>query len=189
MGTRLGNGCTTGHGICGMARMSIRSFVGVGSFMLSGILTATLSSESGAIFRFLVDPTLDVAVYLPTRTSVIISSVLGSLIAVAGIIGLIRHKSSPESANDNEKVELENSKRKVLPSVASAFLFSLGLVVSQMTLFSKIYGFLNMKLIPQHTWDPTLLCVMGGGFIISFLSYQWVQGFNIFKVRTVECWL
>lgn len=165
-----------------MARMSIRSFVGVGSFMLAGVLTATLSSESGPIFRFLQDNSWDVAMYLPTQASVIISSTVGSLIVAAGILGLILRKA-PESTTENEKIELDNNKRKLLPSIASAFLFSIGLVVSQMTLFSKIYGFLNMKLIADGTWDPTLLCVMGGGFFISFLSYQWVQGFNIFKVR------
>eukprot|EP00804_Cyclotella_cryptica_P007332 CCRYP_002565-RA/>CCRYP_002565-RA protein AED:0.07 eAED:0.07 QI:366/1/1/1/1/1/4/121/426 len=187
IGTRLGNGCTTGHGICGMARLSIRSFVGVGSFMLTGVLTATISSESGPIFRFLRDNSLDVAAYLPTLTSVIISSIIGSLIAAAGILGLILRKA-PDSATQDENVELENNKRKILPSIASAFLFSVGLVVSQMTLFSKIYGFLNMKLIPDGTWDPTLLCVMGGGFCISFLSYQWVKGFNIFKNRhAMDC--
>ncbi|HAB43013.1 MAG TPA: hypothetical protein DCE70_05580, partial [Acinetobacter sp.] len=33
-GTRLGSGCTSGHGICGISRLSNRSFVATGSFML-----------------------------------------------------------------------------------------------------------------------------------------------------------
>ncbi|MFM8270102.1 MAG: YeeE/YedE family protein [Pseudomonadota bacterium] len=38
-GTRLGNGCTSGHGICGVSRLSPRSLVATGVFMLFGILT------------------------------------------------------------------------------------------------------------------------------------------------------
>ena len=41
-GTRLGSGCTSGHGVCGMARFSKRSFAAVGVFLSAGILTATL---------------------------------------------------------------------------------------------------------------------------------------------------
>lgn len=38
-GTRLANGCTSGHGICGLARFSRRSFVAVTVFMATGMLT------------------------------------------------------------------------------------------------------------------------------------------------------
>ena len=38
-GTRLGNGCTSGHGVCGIARLSRRSLVATGTFMLAGIAT------------------------------------------------------------------------------------------------------------------------------------------------------
>jgi uncharacterized membrane protein YedE/YeeE len=38
-GTRLGNGCTSGHGICGMARFSRRSFVATLTFMSFGFIT------------------------------------------------------------------------------------------------------------------------------------------------------
>lgn len=38
-GTRLGNGCTSGHGICGLARLSKRSLVAVATFMGAGFVT------------------------------------------------------------------------------------------------------------------------------------------------------
>jgi len=38
-GTRLGNGCTSGHGVCGLARLSRRSLVAVVVFMLSAMVT------------------------------------------------------------------------------------------------------------------------------------------------------
>lgn len=39
-GTRLGNGCTSGHGVCGVSRGSARSIVATMTFMATGILTA-----------------------------------------------------------------------------------------------------------------------------------------------------
>jgi uncharacterized membrane protein YedE/YeeE len=38
-GAAFGSGCTSGHGICGLARLSIRSLVAVLSFMASGLIT------------------------------------------------------------------------------------------------------------------------------------------------------
>jgi uncharacterized membrane protein YedE/YeeE len=40
-GTRMGNGCTSGHGICGIARLSKRSIVATLVFMGSGMIAAT----------------------------------------------------------------------------------------------------------------------------------------------------
>lgn len=39
LGTAIGAGCTSGHGICGLARLSPRSAVAVGTFMASAIIT------------------------------------------------------------------------------------------------------------------------------------------------------
>jgi len=39
IGARLANGCTSGHGVCGLARLSKRSFVAVGCFITSAMLT------------------------------------------------------------------------------------------------------------------------------------------------------
>ena len=41
-GTQMGGGCTSGHGVCGIGRLSKRSFAAVGTFMLTGVVTATI---------------------------------------------------------------------------------------------------------------------------------------------------
>lgn len=38
VGTNLGGGCTSGHGVCGVSRLSSRSLVATGAFMASGFL-------------------------------------------------------------------------------------------------------------------------------------------------------
>lgn len=38
-GTRMGSGCTSGHGVCGISRLSARSLVATATFISTGILT------------------------------------------------------------------------------------------------------------------------------------------------------
>jgi len=39
VGTRYGAGCTSGHGVCGLSRLSLRSLVATGTFMGAGFVT------------------------------------------------------------------------------------------------------------------------------------------------------
>ena len=41
-GTRMGNGCTSGHGVCGLSRLSVRSLVATCTFMAAGFATVFL---------------------------------------------------------------------------------------------------------------------------------------------------
>lgn len=47
IGTRMGSGCTSGHGVCGMARLSPRSLVATLTFMASGFVTVFLLRHGG----------------------------------------------------------------------------------------------------------------------------------------------
>ncbi len=42
IGTRMGSGCTSGHGILGLARFSKRSIAATGTFLIAGVITATV---------------------------------------------------------------------------------------------------------------------------------------------------
>jgi len=42
LGTGFANGCTSGHGVCGVARLSRRSLVATATFMTAGFVTASL---------------------------------------------------------------------------------------------------------------------------------------------------
>ncbi len=44
LGVRIGSGCTSGHGICGLSRLSIRSLVATLTFMLTAVITQTFIS-------------------------------------------------------------------------------------------------------------------------------------------------
>ena len=47
VGTRLGSGCTSGHGVCGISRLSQRSLVATATFIATGVATVLLLSHLG----------------------------------------------------------------------------------------------------------------------------------------------
>lgn len=48
-GTRLGSGCTSGHGVCGLSRLSPRSMVATALFMASGFVTVAAMRFGGLL--------------------------------------------------------------------------------------------------------------------------------------------
>ena len=60
-GTKLSNGCTSGHGLCGISRFSIRSIVAVVTFLFTAIGIATLGSYEtlGPLTNADLNPQLD----------------------------------------------------------------------------------------------------------------------------------
>jgi len=44
VGTRMGSGCTSGHGVCGVSRLSQRSLIATATFMTAGIATVAISN-------------------------------------------------------------------------------------------------------------------------------------------------
>jgi len=47
IGTRMGSGCTSGHGVCGMTRLSLRSIVATLTFMATAVATVYLTHHFG----------------------------------------------------------------------------------------------------------------------------------------------
>ena len=49
LGTKIGSGCTSGHGVCGVSRFSIRSIIATILFIFSGIITVLIMKLFGLI--------------------------------------------------------------------------------------------------------------------------------------------
>jgi uncharacterized membrane protein YedE/YeeE len=90
-GTKLGNGCTSGHGICGLPRLSIRSIVAVITFMGVGVAMATTRYyvgflQNGQYFGEKYDDAWN-----------IIGGVLAGLLLIVGIIlAIVRYMRGQE---------------------------------------------------------------------------------------------
>jgi uncharacterized membrane protein YedE/YeeE len=50
-GTQLANGCTSGHGVCGISRLSMRSMVATATFMIAGIATTWIARHAMGVGR------------------------------------------------------------------------------------------------------------------------------------------
>jgi uncharacterized membrane protein YedE/YeeE len=48
-GTRMGSGCTSGHGVCGLGRLSLRSLIAVLVFMTTAIFTVAVTRHVWAV--------------------------------------------------------------------------------------------------------------------------------------------
>jgi hypothetical protein len=145
--------------------------------MAAGVLSATGCSPNCPFYPYFRESLDTVAGH--NRE---VGTAIAVLASALTLIGLVRQTPKKLDAKGEDKNFRVNNKNKVIPAIISGALFSLGLKISGMTVSSKIYGFLNVKGIMNGSWDPTLACVMGGGLIVSFVSYQWVKGFNIVKV-------
>jgi uncharacterized membrane protein YedE/YeeE len=204
MGTKLGNGCTSGHGICGLARRSARSLAAVLTFMATGIAAATICTPDCYLAAFLRTTQDSLPQFYPNERSSTVGNIATLVLVVVSGLSLFQSKLAPstnskpatESGNGaSASTSLLQSKSPPSPSSAknscvslptavavswiSGGLFSLGLAMSGMTQNKHIIGFLDLKGFGRGAWDPTLLFVMGGGLLVSSLSYEFVPGYNL----------
>ena len=174
LGTKLANGCTSGHGVCGMSRISKRSLVAVPIFTLSSILT-TMALNAPAL--------ASITSIFKTTALPLYSKFLGT-IATAAVVGLgLLRETPPLASKDTDVVaEHKTSQNKVYGAALSAILAAVGLAVSGMTKKSKVHDFLDLSCCrPGKEFDPTLVTVLGSAIATSWLGYQFVQGWNKIK--------
>lgn len=173
-GTRLGNGCTSGHGVCGLGRRSPRSFTAVLTFMASGMITSILIAPTSPLAEY-------TSILRSQRQDIPFQPLVGYSIALLLVTALL---TLPQRVSQQKGVIQDSDKFKVPGAVLAGGLFAGGLAFSGMVVPSKLYGFLNITGITDGTWDPTLATVMGAAVVISFLSYQLVPKFGIFPNST-----
>jgi uncharacterized protein len=166
LGTRLSNGCTSGHGVCGLARCSPRSLAAVISFMLSGIVTATTIASPLAPWA-----SYTAILRQDQKTTGETSDLLSSLVlATAGSLVAWSHFQ----IKSDEAATPVLYTQKAYGAAISGALFALGLGVSGMSQTQKVAGFLDWQPLFSGRWeayDPTLLTVLGSAVPIAALAY------------------
>lgn len=146
LGTALGNGCTSGHGICGNARLSVRSLAYTLTFMAAGAAAATAFGTMSVLGIAPVAPA-----YLPLSQSELQTglALAGAGSAVLGLLVAVGRSMAPGSS--------ARSKLELLTSASVGALFAAGLVVSGMTHPSKVCAFV-----------PVLVCTAAVGPAMCF---------------------
>lgn len=179
------------HGLCGLARLSKRSFLAVCIFMGSGLLTESFAASYFGYFDSVPEGRL---------YSQALEKVIGYFMLTLSVIGtgcflncprMVRgdtvsahdqyvNEESHLSGASTQKDALTNMREveieKYYYASLSASLFAVGLAISGMIYQEKIIKFLDLSAIANGSWDATLILVMGGGLVISMLGYYCVKG-------------
>lgn len=159
VGTSLSNGCTSGHGICGMSRLSARSIISTLIFMLFGALAVSMlqgTQATGLPVGFIV-PAVDQALTKLAR---------GVFFSTVAFLGAVMAALKANAGGGKTIEAIEN-----VANFGTGLLFSLGLGVSGMLDSGKVIGFLSVL---SGTWDASLAFVMGGALSVSLPLYQLV---------------
>ena len=100
--------------------------------------------------------------------------------AATAVVGLLSMAAlSAPLLNTKQEGDSSTTFGKTVIGAIVAAIFAYGLYLSGMILPQNVIGFLDVAQIANGTWDPSLMAVMGGGVLVSFLSYQLVEGFSV----------
>ena len=176
-GTRIENGCTAGHGICGISRFSLRSFVATSVYTGIAILTQYIIAPSrgwSSLTGFL--RTSEAPYWHPWASALFTFAVC--------MAALVRPIPVPETAD--EMKEHMVAQKKGWGAALSAIMFALGLSFSGMAKTSKVHDLLCLSGFANNSFDPRLLTVTGSSILVSMLSYQMITGWSMFNKSLVD---
>jgi len=151
-GAKMGNGCTSGHGVCGLPRLSKRSIVAIILFMIFGILTATI--------RYYI-PFFRPSSY---AFNVWESSFIYIGMLILSILGFGANVWNVYKSGIKDKV------RDILVSFFVGCLFSYGLFESGMIQRHVVLEFLTLGKV----WNYQLAFVLGTAVGINLFTFNFI---------------
>ncbi|KAJ7709783.1 hypothetical protein B0H17DRAFT_1029238 [Mycena rosella] len=164
VGTKMANGCTSGHMIAGISRFSLRSITATATFFSTGVITARLlHGNSLQPVRFL-DLSLD-------RTA----KALLAFQAVPFLISALLYIFAPPPPRDSaNKSQTTHPALRLVASLATAFQFALALRVSDLTEPIRVVAFLLLPF--NEAFDPSLAFLALGALPLAIILYQLARG-------------
>lgn len=164
VGSAIGNGCTSGHGVCGLARLSPRSLAHVVTFMGVGMLSTKVFGTVAAVAPPGTHPPAE-PVWANPRTPTrhqwaVVASGL-SIATVSAVLCVLAVRAPRVMAarlapkNPSElQLSIETNRAAYYAShvtaYASGLLFSVGLVLGGMTDPHKVASFLDILTVFMH---------------------------------------
>ncbi|KZV72877.1 hypothetical protein PENSPDRAFT_603604 [Peniophora sp. CONT] len=157
LGTKLANGCTSGHMLCGLSRFSARSLTATLTFFTTGALTTRLLHDGL--------PSAPNASSAPTDSDLLLLAGTALSLGTAWAVSALRRPSQeaigPKPVND--------STSRTVVQFFSALGFGLSLHVSRLVDPNRVLGFL---LLPIHpAFDPALLYLAIGAMPLLTILY------------------
>ena len=156
-GTKMANGCTSGHGVCGLQNKKKRSIFAVLTFLIFGFIFATLRYHVKFLETDFILHNLEKAV-LSENTIKIICIVIFSVSLLTFILNII-YKITKQKQNELKDITI---------SFCVGILFSFGLVESGMIKRHLVLLFLSIG----KDWDATLIFVLGSAVGINLITFN-----------------
>ncbi|KAL9936448.1 hypothetical protein V8E36_004516 [Tilletia maclaganii] len=182
-GTKLGSGCTSGHFLCGLSRLSPRSIAATTTFFSVAVLTNLLQPLASFLpYSPPPTPRNDPTQQAPKTPDILLLLAFQIPALVYGLIVpyVIAPPPKPSqptyfSQSPEARAERTHSHEQAarITSFSTGLHFGLGLALSGMLRPSKVIVFLNLS--PSHwergRWDPSLAMVALGGIVPASLTY------------------
>lgn len=162
-GTAEGSGCTSGHGVVGLARLSPRSAVAVCTFMAAGAVAAVATQ------RLVLRASTGFGLPLGSGGFWFACACAAGPLIVLGALGDLRRARTHPATPPTPPARITTPSEHVA-ALLTGMLFGCGLGVSGMANPERVRGFLDPT--SPGGWDPTLACVMGGAVCITALSFR-----------------
>lgn len=167
-GTTLGNGCTSGHGVCGISNLSLRSLVATCTFMGVAIIVAISCNTTS---------------YLPVFNNTLSVDLSGEIIGVCILLCslLVLFSWKIREYLQVNKGDEDPSKRLLwsrlltfVLEVAFGIFFAIAMAISNMTKLSATISFLDLRY-----WNPALAFIMGGSIFVASIAFAGInKAFN-----------
>lgn len=172
VGTKLGNGCTSGHFLCGLSRFSLRSFVATATFFGVAVLTHVSMASKAAVSTAAVGSGFwsHLPASFPQPDFITLLALQAPALVYMTVPDLLGATDPSASAQSKKTRQLLAAKIMAL-AVGTHFSFALG--ISGMMRPSKVLGFLSLSpaLISSGAWDPSLAMVAIGGIVPASIAY------------------
>jgi uncharacterized membrane protein YedE/YeeE len=174
---QLSNGCTSGHMLCGVSRLSPRSLVASSIFVSFGIVTHLLLGQQ-APFTLDLAPERDLG--SPSWSLVLLLQlpILVYRYGAAFIKGFAGERTARRLVAFTTCKSFLVRIQILAAHIVQALYFALGLTLSGMLRPSKILNFMTLtpSAIRNGTWDPSLLLIIAGGILPQLLVWQCCLG-------------
>lgn len=155
-GAKNGRGCTSGHMLCGLSRLSPRSLIATAVFFITALLTAN-SVNGGQNIPACAN---GIPCYTPVYPS---TPELGFMAAATILTGITNYFIVPKSLNRSEESQ-------TVFSYLAGLEFGLGLFISGMADPAKVLRFFAFLTDPSH-FDPSLALIIIFGIGPSLITY------------------
>jgi uncharacterized membrane protein YedE/YeeE len=168
-GTRLANGCTSGHMLTGLAQLSLRSLVATCCFFGCAVVTVAFFGTAPAASTGSLRQSFFTAASVDSQTTARLLSVTTTFYIATAIF---LHKARKQ----RDAGTPASTSQRMLVALFAGATFASGLLMSGMYLPSKTLGFLNIwrawKGVPGADFDPSLLMIVLGGLLPNLIATQ-----------------